>query len=150
MEHEPTGGSARFEVLSEKECRTLLEAHDVGRVGFVIDEFPVVIPVNYALVGDTIVVRTAPGVLTAGVPDQPVAFEVDRFERWNRSGWSVLAQGHGRDITEESDDRSEALRHSYIDTWAPGDRAVSLTIDITHLSGRRIRRTMGTSSSAYD
>ena len=150
MERQPTSGSARLEILSEDECRTLLEAHDVGRVGFVIDDFPVVLPVNYAVVGATILVRTAPGVLTAGVANKPVAFEVDGFERWNRSGWSVLAQGYGRDITEEADDRSEALRQSDIDTWAPGDRAVSLTIDITHLSGRRIRRTMGTSSSTYE
>ncbi len=150
VEPQSAGGRARFEILSDEECRTLLEAHDVGRVGFVIDGFPVVLPVNYAVVDDTIVVRTAPGVLTAGVAGQPVAFEVDRFERWNRSGWSVLAQGHGRDITEEADDRSEVLRQSDVDTWAPGERAVSLTIDIIHLSGRRIRRTMGTSSSTYE
>ena len=150
METQSTSGSARFEILSEEECRTLLEAHDVGRVGFVLDDFPVVLPVNYAVVDDTIVVRTAPGVLTAGVAGQRVAFEVDRFERWNRSGWSVLAEGHGRDITEQADDRSEESRQPYIDTWAPGDRAVSLTIDIIHLSGRRIRRTMGTSSSTYE
>ena len=149
MEREPTGGDARFEILSEEECRTLLEAHEVGRVGFVIDDFPVVLPVNYAVVGETIVVRTAPGVLTAGVAGRPVAFEVDGFERWNRSGWSVLAQGHGRDITEEADARSEELRQSDLETWAPGDRTVSLTIDIAHLSGRRIRRTMGTSSWTY-
>ena len=150
MKRQPTGGSARLEILSEDECRTLLEAHDVGRVGFVIDDFPVVLPVNYAVVGQTIVVRTAPGILTAGVADQPVAFEVDGFERWNRSGWSVLAQGYGRDITDEADDRSEELRQSDIDTWAPGDRAVSLIIDIARLSGRRILRTMGTSSSTYE
>jgi hypothetical protein len=150
VERQPTGGSARLEILSQDECRTLLETHDVGRVGFVIDDFPVVLPVNYAVVGDTIVVRTAPGVLTAGVPDQPVAFEVDGFERWNRSGWSVLAQGHGRDITEGSDDRSEALRQKDIDTWAPGDRVVSLTIDIVRLSGRRILRAVGTSTSTYE
>jgi nitroimidazol reductase NimA-like FMN-containing flavoprotein (pyridoxamine 5'-phosphate oxidase superfamily) len=137
-------------VLSEDECRALLEAHDVGRVGFVIDDLPVVLPVNYAVVGDTIVVRTAPGVLTAGVSDRPVAFEIDGFERWNRSGWSVLAQGHGRDIAEEADNRGGALRSSEVDTWAPGDRAVSLTIDITHLSGRRIARPPTTSSSTYE
>ena len=150
MERLPTGGSARLEILSEDECRALLAAHDLGRVGFVIDDFPVVLPVNYAVAGDTIIVRTAPGVLTAGIADRPVAFEVDGFERWNRSGWSVLAQGYGRNITEEADDRSEELRQSEIDTWAPGDRAVSLTIDIAHLSGRRIARTLGTSSSTYE
>jgi hypothetical protein len=119
-------------------------------MGFVIDDFPVVLPVNRRRRWcHHRRAHTAPGVLTAGIADKPVAFEVDAFERWNRSGWSVLAQGYGRAITEEADDRSEALRRSDIDTWAPGDRAVSLTIDITHLSGRRIRRTMGTSSSTY-
>jgi nitroimidazol reductase NimA-like FMN-containing flavoprotein (pyridoxamine 5'-phosphate oxidase superfamily) len=118
-------------------------------VAFVSEDFPMVLPVNYAVAGDTIVVRTAPGVLTAGVPGQAVAFEVDGFERWNRSGWSVLVQGYGRDITDISDDRSDALRQSDVDTWAPGDRAVSLTIDIVRLSGRRILRTMGTSSSQF-
>jgi uncharacterized protein len=110
VERQPTGGSARLEILSQDECRTPLEAHDVGRVAFVSEDFPMVLPVNYAVAGDTIVVRTAPGVLTAGVPGQSVAFEVDGFERWNRSGWSVLAQGYGRDITDITDDRSEKLR----------------------------------------
>jgi nitroimidazol reductase NimA-like FMN-containing flavoprotein (pyridoxamine 5'-phosphate oxidase superfamily) len=150
VERHPTGGRARFEVLSEQQCRDLLDRHDVGRVAFVSDRFPVVVPVNYALAGETIVVRTGPGLLSEGVPGQPVAFEVDGFERWNRSGWSVLVQGLGGNITEAVDDESVELRDSDIDTWVPGDKTVSLTIEIARLSGRRIVRTMGTSTSRYE
>ena len=45
-------------VLSEAECRDLMETDTVGRVAFVTPAGPRIVPVNYALHGETIEMRT--------------------------------------------------------------------------------------------
>jgi nitroimidazol reductase NimA-like FMN-containing flavoprotein (pyridoxamine 5'-phosphate oxidase superfamily) len=92
--------AAEYEVLSESECRDLLAQADVGRVAFVDGEFPVVMPVNYLLDDDVILIRSDAGAKNDRIPMNAVAFEVDAFERWNKSGWSVLVKGYGRDVTD--------------------------------------------------
>ena len=47
-----------IEVLSEAECRRLLAHEEVGRVAFVDRDFPVVVPVNYVLDGNSIAIHT--------------------------------------------------------------------------------------------
>jgi hypothetical protein len=111
-----------FEVLSVDECRALLASQDVGRVAFLgEDGFPIVLPVNYLIDGELIVFRSDTGAKYESIPKRPVAFEVDRFERWNRGGWSVLAQGFGEDLTTATSPRYDALRRRTISTWAPLD-----------------------------
>jgi nitroimidazol reductase NimA-like FMN-containing flavoprotein (pyridoxamine 5'-phosphate oxidase superfamily) len=41
---------AWLEELSYDECLDLLRANSVGRIAVVVEEFPVVLPVNYRLV----------------------------------------------------------------------------------------------------
>src|SRR4051794_39009110 len=89
-----------IEVLSESECRSLLAAEEVGRVAFLDRDFPVVEPVNYVLDGNAIAIRTDVGTKFDCIPLRRVAFEVDGVERWNHSGWSVLVQGFGQDVTD--------------------------------------------------
>jgi nitroimidazol reductase NimA-like FMN-containing flavoprotein (pyridoxamine 5'-phosphate oxidase superfamily) len=139
-------GSADFEELSESECRRLLAEQEVGRIAFVDGEYPVVLPVNYVIDGDLIVIKSGAGSKTERVPLRHVAFEVDAVERWNHSGWSVLVQGAGEDVSDAIGDRYESLRQRGLDTWAPGERAQWLTIRIDRISGRRIVRRMGSSS----
>jgi nitroimidazol reductase NimA-like FMN-containing flavoprotein (pyridoxamine 5'-phosphate oxidase superfamily) len=128
-----------FEVLSVDECRDLLASQDVGRVAFLgEDGFPIVLPVNYLADGELIVFQTAPGAKYASIPMRPVAFEVDGFERWNRGGWSVLAQGFGQDLTTATSPRYDALRRRTIAAWAPGAKSHWLAIDVRKISGRRI------------
>ena len=51
-------------------------------------------PVNYALAGETIVIRTAPNTEIARfAPGQTVAFETDQVDEFLQTGWSVLAVG---------------------------------------------------------
>ena len=128
-----------LEVLDEVECRRLLAATDVGRVAFVgPDGFPVVLPVNYVVDGDLVALRTSSGEKADYLPLHRVAFEVDSFERRNESGWSVLVQGYGQDVTDAVGERFEDLRRRGVATWAPGQKARWLTIDIHRISGRRI------------
>jgi nitroimidazol reductase NimA-like FMN-containing flavoprotein (pyridoxamine 5'-phosphate oxidase superfamily) len=140
--------AARFQELDEAECRRLLADQDVGRVAFVgIDGFPVVLPVNFVVDGELIALRTESGAKSEQVPMHRVAFEVDGFERWNESGWSVLVQGYGQDVTDALGHRFEDLRRRGLPTWAPGLKDQWLAIDIHRISGRRIVPAAGVVSS---
>ncbi|MHB8464051.1 MAG: pyridoxamine 5'-phosphate oxidase family protein [Acidimicrobiales bacterium] len=96
----PTAAGPRedpqLEVLADDECRTLLSLAAFGRIAFVSDGLPIVLPVNYRLLSDEaglwVVLRTKPGNAIDLAP-QDVAFEVDGVDHDHRKGWSVLIQG---------------------------------------------------------
>ncbi len=132
---------AYVDVLTEEVCRFLLSNEEVGRVSFMDEDgYPVVLPVNYVSEGDFIVFRTAPGTKLEDIPLRRVAFEVDHLSLSNRSGWSVLVQGHGEEITHALDLSHAALRERPVEPWAPGDKEHWLAIRIQRISGRRIVR----------
>jgi nitroimidazol reductase NimA-like FMN-containing flavoprotein (pyridoxamine 5'-phosphate oxidase superfamily) len=73
----------------------LLVTAPVGRIAVTIGALPAILPVNFALVGAHIVIRTVPGTkLDAAIRRAIVAFEVDSYAADGSSGWSVLIQGH--------------------------------------------------------
>jgi hypothetical protein len=128
-----------FEELSEEVCRHLLGSEEVGRLAFVGDDgWPVVLPLNFALEGDVIVLRTDSDSVVVDVPGRPVAFEVEHLAPVYRGGWSVLVRGVGRElgVVDRPDDVEE--RHGSVKPWAPGHKTHRLGIEIDHLSGRRI------------
>lgn len=127
-----------FEVLTEQECRRLLAEQEVGRVAFVDGNFPVVLPVNFVLDGDEIAIRTERGAKFDQIPLHRVAFEVDGIQPGNHTGWSVLVQGFGQDVTDAVGLRYEDLRRRGLSTWPPGEMAHWVTIRIERISGRRI------------
>jgi uncharacterized protein len=141
---------ASLEVLSEAECRRLLAENHVGRVAFVDGDYPVVLPVNYLVDGNAVALRTDAGTKFDAIPLRRVAFEIDRFEKWNHSGWSVLVQGFGHDVSDAIGTRYEELREGGLETWVPGDRAYWLMIEIQHISGRRIVRQPGVTSEVIE
>src|SRR6478672_6980932 len=85
-----------LEGLSEKECLDLLRETSVGRIAFVVDDFPVALPVNYRVLerGDRvwILLRTEPGNIIDEAPLR-VAFQIDGVDYYRRGGWSVLVRG---------------------------------------------------------
>jgi nitroimidazol reductase NimA-like FMN-containing flavoprotein (pyridoxamine 5'-phosphate oxidase superfamily) len=133
METGPSG----VEVLDEQECLTLLATGQVGRVGIVVDSQPLIFPVNYVFDAGSIIVHTGAGTLLSGASLAHVAFEIDSFDIGRRSGWSVLVQGVGHDITNSLDRTSERLQSLEVTPWAPGDKPRLLRIDATKVSGRR-------------
>ena len=135
--------TTEFEVLSEAECRKLLAEQEVGRVAFVDNDFPVVLPVNFVIDGDLIAIRTDLGAKSDRIPLHRVAFEVDGVDQRDHSGWSVLVQGGAQDVTDAVGHRFEDLRRRGLTTWPPGDKSHWLTIDIQRISGRRIVTRMG-------
>ncbi len=83
-----------LEVLSESACWARLANTPVGRIAFIFDGEPAILPVNHALSDHSIVFRTAVGSkLHAARTAQIVAFEVDGMDAASRAGWSVLARG---------------------------------------------------------
>ena len=132
-------GVASFEILGRTECLNLLALAHVGRVGLVVNGQPQILPVNYALDGDSVLFRTAEGSVLNQASMTNVAFEVDRIDDLTQSGWSVLLQGHADDIGDAIDATSERLRRLTLVTWAPGERQCWFVIRPHTISGRRLR-----------
>jgi len=129
--------ATELEVLDEGECLALLAASEVGRVGVVVDGEPLIFPVNYVFEGNSVVVRTSFGTMLSGAALALAAFEVDSFDLDRRSGWSVLVQGVGHDVTDALDLTSEHLQTLEVLPWAPGPKPRLLRIDVRTISGRR-------------
>jgi nitroimidazol reductase NimA-like FMN-containing flavoprotein (pyridoxamine 5'-phosphate oxidase superfamily) len=125
-------------VLSEEECLRLLARVHFGRIGFVADGEPTVLPVNYAFDEAAVVFRSPEGAkLTAAVARQRVAFEVDATDPLYQGGWSVLARG----VVEVVEDAAEIERLAQLPLrpWWPKARDRWLRIRIDTVSGRRLR-----------
>lgn len=129
---------SRVEALDRPTCLRLLAGEEVGRLAVVAGGAPVVLPVNYALDGEAVVVRTEPGTkLDQGVRS-PACFEVDDFDRATRSGWSVIVAGRLEEVTEFDGPDFERVRALGIEPWAGPGLDHWLRLVPTRVTGRRI------------
>ncbi|HET7683589.1 MAG TPA: pyridoxamine 5'-phosphate oxidase family protein [Marmoricola sp.] len=124
--------------LSLAKCRELLSAGVVGRVAFVVDGRPHIVPVNYTVVGESVVVRTTPySLLGRSGAGTPVAFEVDNLDYSDHKGWSVVAHA----VAEHVDDVADLADETAFwdpQPWAGGTRLLYLRLPWTELTGRRL------------
>ena len=89
-EPEEVPARLRLAALGPDECRAQLARNRIGRVVFVDARGPVALPVNYGLLDDDIVFRTAASSsLLASSYVTRVGFEVDEIDERHRAGWSV-------------------------------------------------------------
>jgi nitroimidazol reductase NimA-like FMN-containing flavoprotein (pyridoxamine 5'-phosphate oxidase superfamily) len=131
-----------LQLLTEEDARALLTESDVGRVGVSMGAIPAIFPVNYAVLDDMIVFRTAPGSkLSAATSGAVVAFEVDDYDRNDRTGWSVLVVGRS-EVVHDLDTTFKVL-DAGLEPWADGFRSSIVRINIEMISGRRIIHTRG-------
>src|ERR1017187_6184408 len=95
----PTEFDVELEELSEQACRLLLGVAAVGRIAFVIDGLPIILPVNFRLLTDdsglSILLRARAGHSIDGAA-RPVAFQIDGIDPGHQQGWSVLVRGELR------------------------------------------------------
>ena len=134
-ERKPAG----INVLSRTECFRMLSSRPVGRIGVVVEQYPLIIPVNYAMDGETVVIRTAPGTVVAHAHGAAVTFQVDHFDDADQAGWSVLLRGHGESVSVgDADDLIARTRATEVAPWAPGERPLWIRITASAVSGRRI------------
>jgi nitroimidazol reductase NimA-like FMN-containing flavoprotein (pyridoxamine 5'-phosphate oxidase superfamily) len=125
--------------LSTEDCYRLLGTHQVGRLGVNADLYPVIFPVNYAMDGDVVVIRTNSGLKLTAADHANVAFEVDDIDPIRRVGWSVLVRGLAEEITSEHrDDLVERTKAAGVEPWAPGERGHWLRIIPQLVTGRVI------------
>lgn len=128
---------ASLQTMDEGECWARLANHVIGRLVVAVGHQPDVFPVNYRIVDDEIVVRTAEGTkLAAALLGERVAFEIDDIDELHHRGWSVVVHGSAH----ESKTLSDVLHDEEIDTdpWAAGPKRRVIRITPDRITGRRI------------
>jgi nitroimidazol reductase NimA-like FMN-containing flavoprotein (pyridoxamine 5'-phosphate oxidase superfamily) len=123
--------------LTARECKDLLAACRVGRIGVVVDGEPVVLPLNYRWVDDGqgayVALRTRPGnVIDRAI--SKVAFEIDGIDDYHRTGWSVLVRGTLHHVLADAHVRPLIDSHP----WLARDRESWLVIAVDRVTGRRL------------
>ncbi|HEX7165541.1 MAG TPA: pyridoxamine 5'-phosphate oxidase family protein [Acidimicrobiales bacterium] len=126
-----------LEVLSRQECLRLLASRSIGRIAVTSQALPVILPVNFLIDGDRILIRTTPGTkLYSATAGAVVGFEVDDFEGLGHSGWSVSVTGLASVVTDEHE--LARIGRLPLARWArSGDEhVIAITTEI--VSGRRL------------
>jgi nitroimidazol reductase NimA-like FMN-containing flavoprotein (pyridoxamine 5'-phosphate oxidase superfamily) len=130
--------SVWLEELTLDECLALLRIARVGRIATVVDDWPIIMPVNYRLVDTAelnwIALRTRPGGVVARSSTR-VAFEIDGVDPAARRGWSVLVRG-----SLQSVDPGAAEFRERFDPypWLTDQRDAWSVIEPFAITGRRL------------
>jgi nitroimidazol reductase NimA-like FMN-containing flavoprotein (pyridoxamine 5'-phosphate oxidase superfamily) len=124
--------------IAEDECRELLGAGLVARVALCTPVGPHIVPVNYAVVDDSVVLRTSPySVLGSHARGSILALEIDQFDYERQRGWSVVARGRADAVTA-ADELDHVRRVWDPKVWASGQRNLYLRVRSPELTGRRL------------
>jgi hypothetical protein len=130
---------AEFIKLDRVESLRLLASVPVGRLILTVGALPTVRPMNFIVIDELIVLRTAADTTVSKYVDKAiVAFEADELEGATASGWSVTAIGRGNLVTDPT--AIARYRDAPLTTWAPGERDQFVTITTELIEGRRIVR----------
>jgi nitroimidazol reductase NimA-like FMN-containing flavoprotein (pyridoxamine 5'-phosphate oxidase superfamily) len=125
-------------ILDAEECYEHLRNEPVGRLGFVDRGEPVILPINYAVDGRSIVFRTGQGSkLATALMGQPVCLEIDGWDGMAHTGWSVVIKG----IADVVRDEAETIRFDQLPVrpWSRPDlRRDWVRILVEEVTGRRI------------
>ena len=125
-----------LESMSHPEAIELLAAASVGRVVFTVAALPAIMPVTFAVHGDSIVMRTSAGTRLAVAADHGVlTFEVDNVDPVARLGWSVVVTGIAEIVT---DPVQRAAIHGLVEPFAPGHNDVCVRLPLAVVTGRRV------------
>jgi len=124
--------------LTKSDCFALLAGQRLGRLAFVDERGPIVLPVNFVLDSFMVITRTDEGTkLDIASHGGRVAFEVDQVDTAARLAWSVLIRGEAVEVTDEVElDRLNVLP---LHPWAPGPKSHFVRILPAAITGRMIR-----------
>ena len=127
---------AVLQALTPEEARSLLASSHVGHIGISSKALPQVVPVQYVVDGDNIVIRTHVGsALSDATHDSVVAFEVDGPPLPSVPTWSVHVNGVAVHVPDESIDSAAS---SALPSW-PADHVAHLVyVSIDLISGQRL------------
>lgn len=124
--------------LTTEECLDHLRAGEIGRMAFATPGGLRIVPVNYSVFGEAIVVRTSSySELGSYAADSQVAFEVDDLDAVEQGGWSVVASGRLERVAEAEE--IQQIRVGWDPSpWAEGSRNLYLRLAWRELTGRRV------------
>lgn len=119
-----------FETMTATECRRLLVGRDIGRLAISAGALPLVLPVQFALHGDQLLLRT-PGhhEVSESIDGQVVGFEADAIDLEHAVGWCVSVTGTVHLVPS-------AVLPAAVHQWFSD--GVSLALDTDVIVGHRI------------
>lgn len=130
-----------LEILDRERCLELLSQHGFGRVAITSGALPRILPVNYRLIDDQIMFRTARGTkLDAATKNTVVAFEIDEMDPFSHTGWSVVVTGIASVVGADQ----RAALDVPIARWAPDPDGTVVAIATDLVTGRRLPGTITT------
>lgn len=125
-----------LEVLGRAECLRLLGRATLGRIGLSSGALPTVLPVNFHLDGERILVRTGPGTnLDSATRQAVVAFEVDGVDPIDSCEWSVAVTGTASTVTDPRDPAWGVT--GPLTRWSAAAQPTMIAISTEMISGRR-------------
>ena len=126
-----------LESLDREECLRRLQAQGIGRLGVRRGDTVEILPVNYVVDDDAVVVRVRRGgALDGSTRSGRVALEIDQADSVYHEGWSVLVTGRCTHVTDPEGLR--VIRRLALTPWGDDERDLGLRIAIESISGRRI------------
>lgn len=133
--------------LTAGECWQLLASVSIGRVVFTHHAMPAIRPVNHFIDGRTIIIRTHDGAAiasrameqSADSEDRPtgsvVCYEADDLDPVRHTGWSVIATGFARLVTDPAD----IARYAAVtEPWIAGEMNQVVVIEPQLITGLRL------------
>ena len=117
--------------LSKEECWELRRTDEFGRLAYRMSDEVHLVPINYAIDGDTILFLTAEGNKLLGVTMHPeVVFEIDGYDEENAH--SVIVRGLARRLEEDEEHRAENVP---LRPWVSTPKYNVVEIRPTQISG---------------
>jgi nitroimidazol reductase NimA-like FMN-containing flavoprotein (pyridoxamine 5'-phosphate oxidase superfamily) len=127
-----------MERLTREECVRLLGTDEIGRLAVVDFGTPTIFPVNYVLDGEAVVFRTDPGTKLDKGTRGRACFEIDGFDRENRTGWSVVVFGKLEEVTQFDAKTFARVRGLTVEPWAGGEKQHWMRLSPERITGRRV------------
>jgi nitroimidazol reductase NimA-like FMN-containing flavoprotein (pyridoxamine 5'-phosphate oxidase superfamily) len=125
------------QAFDREHCLALVASVPVGRVVYTDQALPAVMPMNFLLDGDQIVIHTASdSALAAAIRNAVVAFQADHVDPATDTGWSITITGQARLV----DDAEETARLARLPLrpWVPAANGQFIRISTRRVTGRRL------------
>jgi nitroimidazol reductase NimA-like FMN-containing flavoprotein (pyridoxamine 5'-phosphate oxidase superfamily) len=131
--------SASLEVIDPAECMKLISLETLGRLGYIDLDRPNIVPVNYRSVDGNIFIRSLEGQkLESAHRRDATCLEVDRLDKWGRTGWSVVVHGT-LEVIKDAAHLQQAWENDP-QPWAHSETFTWLRMEPRSVTGRRVVR----------
>ena len=134
-------GAGVFTVLSEAECRELLEIGTIGRLAFHSTSGLELLPLNYLFLDGCVYLRVDRSSVFGDLIDgtDEVAFQADYHQDLSRQAWSVSVKGRIDAVSDVAEIEDLSSRRQ-MKPWAIGERTLFLRVTPASFAGRKVIR----------